>query len=230
MTDGSEPGSAAGRSRTPAEIDLARARTTIATALALGALAAPVIAAPASARKMVSTQLGKHLCRTSGGGKIVKIPGFPGEKIDRRLLPDIHWMVKKYHVFITDGYSTSGIHASGGEHPIGLATDLVPYKQKGGSWDTVASLHRLAEPKQNHPKAPWRWVGWNGDPGHGRGNHLHLSWSHNAHTKFGHPAKVVYTRKCPDGIAAGGQSGGIDSQKRAAKLPARVYRGPANDL
>ena len=31
---------------------------------------------------------------------------------------------------------------------------------------------------QDAPIPPWRWVGWNGDPGHGRGNHLHLSWMH----------------------------------------------------
>jgi hypothetical protein len=43
---------------------------------------------------------------------------------------------------------------------------------------------------------PWRWVGWNGDPGHGRGDHLHLSWSH-SDTDPEHPARVVYTRRCP---------------------------------
>ena len=39
-------------------------------------------------------------------------------------------------------------------------------------------------------------VGWNGDAGHGRGDHLHLSWSH-SETKPKTPARVVYTRKCP---------------------------------
>ena len=31
---------------------------------------------------------------------------------------------------------------------------------------------------QNRPKAPFRWVGYDGDSGHGCGNHLHLSWDH----------------------------------------------------
>ena len=30
-------------------------------------------------------------------------PGFPGEKIDRRLLPDIRWMKHRYDILITDG-------------------------------------------------------------------------------------------------------------------------------
>jgi hypothetical protein len=54
---------------------------------------------------------------------------------------------------------------------------------------------------------PWRWVGWNGDAGHGRGNHLHLSWSHSP-SKPGHPARVVYTRRCPKSGGDGKPSGG----------------------
>ena len=29
-----------------------------------------------------------------------------------------------------------------------------------------------------HPRPPFRWVGYEGDAGHGCGNHLHLSWNH----------------------------------------------------
>ena len=49
-------------------------------------------------------------------------------------------------------------------------------------------LARWAEPRQNHPRAPFRWVGWNGDFNHGHPSvckpsrgcapHLHLSWAH----------------------------------------------------
>jgi hypothetical protein len=66
----------------------------------------------------------------------------------------------------------------------------------GGSWGEIGELARLAEPHQNAPIPPWRWVGWNGDAGHGRGNHLHLSWAHSP-AKPRHTARVVYTRKCP---------------------------------
>lgn len=151
-------------------------------------------AAPASA--MRSKKIAPHLCKTVRGGRFVAIPGFPGEKIDRRLIPDIRWMKRKFHIFITDGYSRDPVHAEAGEHPIGLATDIVPNFAKGGTWNDIGDLAHLAEPRQDRPIMPWRWVGWNGDAGHGRGNHLHLSWSH-SDTKPGHPARVVYTRRCP---------------------------------
>jgi hypothetical protein len=162
----------------------------------LAIVAAGVTVVPAAAAKMESTKLEKHLCKTVHGGKFVPIPGFPGEKIDRRLLPDIRWMKHRFDIFITDGYSTDPVHANNGEHPIGLATDIVPNKAVGGTWREIGDLAHLAEPTQNAPIPPWRWVGWNGDPGHGRGNHLHLSWTHSP-ARPRHPARVVYTRRCP---------------------------------
>jgi len=165
-------------------------------ALLLAAVAVGVPASPADAR-MRSKLIDNHLCKTVHGGRFVDIPGFPGEKIDRRLLRDIRWMKRHFDVFITDGYSTASYHAPSGEHPVGLATDIVPYKSKGGTWDKIARLAHKTEPKQNYPIPPWRWVGWNGDPNHGRGNHLHLSWMH-SETDPKDPARVVYTRKCPE--------------------------------
>ena len=165
-------------------------------ALPLAVLVAGAIASPAPAR-MRSKLIDDHLCKTVGGGRFVDIPGFPGERIDRRLLADIRWMKRRYDIFITDGYSTDPVHASNGEHPIGLATDIVPYRSKGGTWKEIGELAHKAEPRQDHPIPPWRWVGWNGDPGHGRGDHLHLSWMH-SETEPKDPARVVYTRKCPE--------------------------------
>jgi hypothetical protein len=182
-------------------------RVLVALGLVLGALA--IAASPAAG--MRSEKIGGHLCKTVKGGKFVGIPGFPGEKIDRRLLPDIRWMKHRFDIYITDGYSRDPVHAESGEHPIGLATDIVPNVAKSGSWNEIGDLAHLAEPSQNAPIMPWRWVGWNGDAGHGRGNHLHLSWSH-SDTKPGHPARVVYTRRCPhskrDGDSSPGDGGG----------------------
>jgi hypothetical protein len=58
----------------------------------------------------------------------------------------------------------------------------------GGTWAHVARLARWAEPRQNRPRLPFRWVGWNGDYNHGHPSvckprrgcapHLHLSWAH----------------------------------------------------
>jgi hypothetical protein len=163
--------------------------------IGLAATAAGIVAVPASA-EMRSKLISRHLCKTIGGGRFVDIPHFPGERIDRRLLADIRWMRHRYEIFITDGYSTDPVHAPNGEHPIGLALDIVPNKAAGGTWNLIGDLAHRAEPRQNEPRPPWRWVGWNGDPGHGRGHHLHLSWMH-SETEPRDPARVVYTRKCP---------------------------------
>jgi hypothetical protein len=154
--------------------------------------------APAALGEMRSTPINSKLCETKGGGKFVKIPGFPGEKIDRRLLTDIEWLLEKYKdkFFITDGYSTSDVHARNGEHPIGLALDIIPNFERTKKWRKVSRLAKWAEPKQDQPRAPFRWVGYNGDAGHGRKDHLHLSWSH-SDTRPEKPARTVYTIKCP---------------------------------
>ncbi len=145
-------------------------------------------AAPVSVDTPSVTAKISGVAKVSGGGRFVAIPGAPGQKIDRRLLGDLAYLIAKYHVRVTAGYALTG-HAEGGEHPLGLAVDLVP--GAGGSWDDVDRLAKWAEPSQNHPRAPFRWVGYNGDPNHGRGNHLHLSWRHTP-TKPGHPAGAVW--------------------------------------
>ena len=174
-----------------------RARFTLMVcALIASVLALASIALASRHSKMVSTKLGPRLCETVGGGKFVDIPEFPGERIDRRLLTDLGWLEAKYKVFVTDAYSMDSVHATNGEHPIGLAADLVPNKAAGGTWNDIDRLAAWAEPTQDHPRAPFRWVGYNGDAGHGRGNHLHLSWSH-SDTKPGIPAATVDTIFCP---------------------------------
>lgn len=169
-------------------------------AVLVGVVSAGALAAAASA-EMTSTPINSKLCETTGGGKFVPIPGFPGEKIDRRLLSDIEWLLEKYKNkwFVTDGYSTDPVHARNGEHPIGLALDIIPDFSRTEKWRKVSRLAKWAEPDPDEPRPPFRWVGYNGDSGHGRGNHLHLSWSH-SDTKPEKPARTVYTIKCPGTI------------------------------
>jgi hypothetical protein len=201
----------------------------IATLALAGAFAVP------AKGEMVTEQIGKHLCKVKGGGKFVPIPGFPGERIDRRLIPDIKWMKRNYKIFITDGYATSG-HAPNGEHPIGLAADIIP-RSNGGRWGLIDKLAKRFEPRQNHVRMPMRWVGYDGDVNHGRGHHLHLSWSH-SDTPPRKPARVVYTRKCPDKFGgenggsgddggsggSGGGSGGVGRGKLGGLTPAEEAR------
>jgi hypothetical protein len=176
-----------------------RIRTTPFAVLAV--VAAAGLFPAAAIGEMTSTQLGPKLCETTGGGRFVKIPGFPGERIDRRLLTDIEFLLEKYKhkIFITDGYSTDPVHARNGEHPIGLALDIIPNFSRTKKWRKVSRLANWAEPDQNQPRTPFRWVGYNGDVNHGRGHHLHLSWSHSA-TRPEKPARTVYTIKCPEAV------------------------------
>jgi hypothetical protein len=132
--------------------------------------------------------LGGGVGRVFGGGRIVPIPGEPGMTIDERLLPDLMALRATYRFRVTAGFAATG-HEPGGEHPLGLAVDLVP--GQGGSWDDIDALARFAEPQQNHPRPPFRWVGYDGDPGHGRGNHLHLSWMHAPAPERRPPARWV---------------------------------------
>jgi hypothetical protein len=128
-------------------------------------------------------------------GKIVPIPAsIPhevGDMVDKRILPDLRWIAQRYPIFVTDGYSgplPDGEHAGcdechtrGSDHYNGLAVDLVPLgagTKCDAAWAPITRLALWAEPVQNQPVLPFRWVGYDGDAGHGCGNHLHLSWNH----------------------------------------------------
>ena len=166
--------------------------------LAVGLAATAAIASAA----MRSTKVGPALCETTGGGKFVDIPGFDGEKIDRRLLADVRMLERRYKIFVTDGYSTSDVHAANGEHPIGLALDIVP--EQGGRRDLepdrqprplgraapeqaaqpvpLGRLRRRRQPRSRPPSAP-----------------LLESLGGQA----GPPARTVYTVRCPAPGAGG---------------------------
>ena len=186
-----------------------RARTFVALALAAVALGVAGIATAA----MRSEKLGPLLCETMGGGRFVKIPGFRGEKIDRRLLDDVAYLRERFKIFVTDGYSLDPVHSRNGEHPIGLALDIVPDRANGGTWRRIDRLAEWAEPRQDRPRAPFRWVGYDGDAGHGRRDHLHLSFNHSP-TDYNDPARVVQSLKCPGSGAKepeGGKGGGAST-------------------
>ena len=71
----------------------------------------------------------------------------------RRLVRDIRLLKRRYDIFITDGYSKDPVHSANGEHPMGLALDIVP---RGRRWGKIDRLARWAEPTQNAPRAPFR--------------------------------------------------------------------------
>jgi len=123
-------------------------------------------------------------------GGIVPIPGMPGESISSNILGEVLNLIRRFKLFVYDGFATSG-HATNSDHYWGGAIDVGPDFSKGGSWDLVDQLAHYAEPTQGSPRNPWRWVGYDGDPGHGRGNHLHLSWAKGAHLVGDFVTKVL---------------------------------------
>ncbi len=112
--------------------------------------------------------------------------------VDRRIVPDLRRLATRYPIYVTDGYSgplpdgehvgCHRCHVRNSDHYNGVAVDIVPLDGTPGkcdaSWAPITRLAHWAEPVQNKPRPPFRWVGYDGDAGHGCGNHLHLSWEH----------------------------------------------------
>lgn len=182
-------------------------------------------------------------------GAIVPIPASipheAGDMVDRRIVPDLRWIAARFPIFITDGYSgplpngehvgCDNCHVRGSDHYNGLAVDIVPTVPSShcdSHWAAITRLAHWAEPVQNKPRPPFRWVGYEGDAGHGCGNHLHLSWNHAVAAKFQlaewvevfpvgnpatsarkpapHQAKPAAPKRPPGGVSAG-QTGGVSA-------------------
>ena len=69
-------------------------------------------------------QVGRAM-RVTGGGRFVPVPGQTWARVDRRILADVLYLVRRYRVRITEGFGTVG-HEPFGEHPLGLAVDIGP--------------------------------------------------------------------------------------------------------
>jgi hypothetical protein len=153
-------------------------------ALVLACSPAPAVAAPTPTRLAFAPN------------EIVPIPASipheEGDMVDRRIVPNLRWIAQRYPIYVSDGYSgrlpgsgehvgCRGCHVKNSDHHNGLAVDIVPLHAStscDGNWRGVTRLALWAEPRQNRPRAPFRWVGYDGDAGHGCGHHLHLSWEH----------------------------------------------------
>src|SRR4051812_6036415 len=125
-----------------------RARRVLLLLAAIAGVAA-LAASPAAA--MRSEKIAPHLCKTIRGGRFVPIPGFPGEKIDRRLLPDIRWMKGRYTIFPPAGSPGAPAHGERGEPRVAPARDIFPTSPGGGGGGGVGVPPPPAEPRQDQP-------------------------------------------------------------------------------
>ncbi len=178
-------------------------------------------------------------------GRIVPIPASvpheAGDMVDSRIVPDLRWIAARYPIFITDGYSgplpdgehvgCDECHVRNSDHYNGLAVDIVPIG--GGttcdaSWAPITRLAHWAEPVQNQPRPPFRWVGYEGDAGHGCGNHLHLSWEHAAAPMFQLAEWVEVFPAGPSGEAA--KPAAPEGPRGGAKPEATTPPGPVGGI
>jgi hypothetical protein len=168
-------------------------------------------------------------------GEIVPLPASvpheEGDMVDRRIVADLRWIAARYPIYVTDGYSgplPSGehvgcnqCHVRNSDHYNGLAVDIVPLTPSSkcdANWTAITRLAEWAEPLQNEPVPPFRWVGYDGDAGHGCGNHLHLSWQHSPVAQF---ELAEWVEVFPTGPATGRKP-----RQPRPKAPQKLPSGP----
>lgn len=219
----------------PGTTDKLRGKAHAALAL-VAALAAAFLACWAASSASAAPLPTRYVYAT---GQIVPIPASipheEGDMVDRRILPDLRWIAKRFPIVVTDGYSgplPNGEHAGchdchvhNSDHYNGLAVDIVPPNDSGScdaAWNGIARLAHWAEPVQNRPRPPFRWVGYDGDAGHGCGNHLHLSWNHAPAARF---TLAEWVEVFPVGPLLGTARG----KRKAPKKPVGAAGGVGQD-
>ena len=177
-----------------------------------------------------------------GVGEIVPIPASipheEGDMVDRRILPNLRWIAQRFPIYVSDGYSgplpngehvgCHGCHVRNSDHYNGLAVDIAPLNWSDkcdANWRGITRLALWAEPEQNEPAPPFRWVGYDGDAGHGCGHHLHLSWEHAAVPQF-------QLAEWVEVFPVGAQSGRTPRQPRSKrpKTPPAPPPGPSGGI
>jgi hypothetical protein len=144
-----------------------------------------VTAQAAAYRREAAASSGAQLPEMPGQAWLAPVPGFPGERCDARVVAEVAALTNAYGLRLTDCFGGAP-HAVGGEHPLGLAADLVPVDgdwrrterlARAGGWNPACAASGCAG------RGPFRVVLYNGFPGHGDPRfssqpHLHLSWDH----------------------------------------------------
>lgn len=171
-------------------------------------------------------------------GRIVPIPASiphqAGAMIDRRLIRNLRYLNAHFAIYISEGYAgplpqnprriigCPRCHVADSDHKNGLALDIGPRQWSARCdrhWKGVTRLAHWAEPRQNRPRAPFRWVGYEGDANHGCGHHLHLSWTHAevARYRVAPWVEVFGGSGKPGGSGGSGGTGGPNGGVRAGR-------------
>jgi hypothetical protein len=125
------------------------------------------------------------------GEWLAPLPGFPGERCDGRIVPDVVTLARAFGLHVSDCYGGAP-HALNGEHPLGLAIDASPVDADWRRTELVARRFGWREscaPAGCPGAGPFRVILYNGYPGHGDPRHsdkphIHLSWEHGPAVPF----------------------------------------------
>jgi hypothetical protein len=140
------------------------------------------------------------------GRWLAPVPGTT-VRCDARIVDDVLYLMRRFGLTVTACFAATG-HEIHGEHPLGLAIDVVP---ADGNWERTQAAARLfgwsptcaASGCAGDIRPPMRVVLYNGYPGHGDPEHcrapacqahLHLSWAH-ATTEPLSPAPWIEQRR-----------------------------------
>jgi hypothetical protein len=154
-----------------------------------------------------------------------RVPHVAGAYVDRRIKRNLVWIARHFNIYVTEGFAgrlpngkkvgCPQCHVQNSEHKIGLALDIVPVNTDWSGrcnkpWRSITKLAKWAEPHQNGPLPPFRWVGYNKDEAHGCGDHLHLSWNHHERYRKFKPSRwaEVFRVRARNGDGSGGGDGG----------------------
>lgn len=164
--------------------------------------------------------------------------------MDARIVANALYLSKHFKIHISDGYDgpipgkpgdwsgCGGCHADLSEHTIGAALDINAGASDPG-WKLIDKLARLTEPTQNAPKPPFRWVGYDGDAGHGKFHHIHLSWNNSGVVphRLATWVEVFGVKAAPGGFGGGGLfPGGKGKRTRVGINPRDLnHRWPEAD-
>jgi hypothetical protein len=142
----------------------------------------------AAARIVATPQSGGSVLVPFVGRWLARVPGTSVE-CDARIVRDVEYLLRRFGLIATSCFSTSRVHKTLGEHPLGLALDAVP---NGGEWGRTLAAARAfgwspecaASGCEGVVHGPFRVILYNGYPRHGdpqhagANAHIHFSWQH----------------------------------------------------
>ncbi len=168
-----------------------------------------VLEQAAAYRAAAATPLQPGMVISDGAGWLAPLPGFPGDRCDARIVPDVVALVRAFRIVVSDCFGGAP-HDLDGEHPLGLAIDASP---ADGDWRRTELLARRFGWREACAAAgcpgagPFRVVLYNGYPGHGdprhtRSPHIHLSWQHGPARPF---TRAPWVRLVLPAVSSGGR-------------------------